>query len=165
MVTDQHELVPFYEDKPAFSSFWHPDNKQRRSFALFDLFYFCGQVSDFIRTNIDTDFEPKKKSRLGHKQIALIHIYKNSQITPENMNEIAANHGWTAKNSGKSLYDDFNLYSVTGNRTGEPLSPSARTIQNKISLFESILPFLIVPEQERLQKEINPLKIKLEKEY
>jgi hypothetical protein len=106
-----------------------------------------------------------KTDRLKVKQIALIHFYNGIQITRENAGEIAAKHGYTAKNSGEGLFQDYTYYCSTANRKAKPTPFTAARLNNKIKLFESVIPFLSDNNEQRAIDEINILKTIYENEY
>ncbi len=103
--------------------------------------------------------------RLSVKQIALIHIYEEKQITRDNAGEIAAEHDYKAKYSGEGLFQDYSFYCSTANRKGQPTDCTKRKLTNKIKLFESIVNHLSDTKRQRATDEINILKTILEKEY
>jgi len=107
----------------------------------------------------------KKTDKLKVPQIALIHFYEGIQITKENAGEIAAKHGYTAKNSGQGLFQDYTFYRSTANRKGKPILSTPKKLKNKIQLFESVLNHLSNNNKQRVIDEINILKTILENEY
>lgn len=85
------------------------------------------------------DTPPHKAERLTMRQIALIHAYEGNQITEANSNSIAEKH---KHKSGHKLYQYYNYYQKPNNRRGAPKDPTLKTVQNKIDLITSVLPFL-----------------------
>lgn len=106
-----------------------------------------------------------KKNKLKVNQIALIHVYEGIQITRENAGEIAAKHGFTAKNSGEGLFQDYTTYSSKANRKGKPTPCTPKRLKNKIELFESVVNYLSNNNKQRAIDEINILKTIFENEY
>ena len=96
-----------------------------------------------------------KTDKLKVKQIALIHVYEGKQITRENAGEIAAKHGYTAKNSGEGLFQDYTNYCSTANRKGKPTPCTPKRLKNKIELFESVVNHLSDNNKQRAIDEIN----------
>lgn len=106
-----------------------------------------------------------KPQKLGVPIIALIHIYEGKHIAEENAKEIAAEYGWTAKTSGKGLYQDYLKYSKRSDRTAKPTAETKKTLINKILLFERVLNHLSHKAKQQAIDEINILKTILESEY
>lgn len=106
-----------------------------------------------------------KTDKLKVPQIALIHVYKGIQITRENAGIIAAKHGYTAKNSGEGLFQDYTNYCSTANRKGKPTPCTPKKLKNKIELFESIVNHLSDNSKQRAIDEINILRTIFENEY
>jgi hypothetical protein len=106
-----------------------------------------------------------KAANLKVKQIALIHFYEGIQITRENAGEIAAKHGYIAKNSGEGLFQDYSIYCSTANRKGKPTRCTSKTLMNKIELFESVIIHLSDNKKQRAIDEINILKAFYANEY
>ena len=106
-----------------------------------------------------------KTDKLKVNQIALIHVYEGVQITRENAGEIAAKHGYTAKNSGEGLFQDYTNYGSTANRKGKPTPCTPKKLKNKIELFESVVSHLSDNNKQRAIDEINILKTIFENEY
>ncbi len=106
-----------------------------------------------------------KTNRLKVNQIALIHYYEGIQITRENAREIAAKHRYTAKTSGEGLFQDYTYYSSTANRKGKPNNCTAKTLKNKIELFESVVNHLSENNKQKVIDEIKILKTIFENEY
>lgn len=106
-----------------------------------------------------------KTDKLKVPQIALIHVYEGIQITRENAGEIAAKHGYTAKNSGEGLFQDYTNYFSTANRKGKPTPCTPTKLKNKIVLFESVVNHLSDNSKQRAIDEIMILKTIFENEY
>ena len=125
----------------------------------------------FSITNINKTPTPSpqqtetKTDKLKVPQIALIHVYEGMQITRENAGEIAAKHGYTAKNSGEGLFQDYTKYCSTANRKGKPTPCTPKKLKNKIKLFESVVNHLSDSNKQRAIDEINILKTIFESEY
>lgn len=111
--------------------------------------------------NIDNSVEDKLKV----KQIALIHIYRQSTISRENADEIAFYAGYKNKKSGEGLFQDYSFFSKVSNRIEEPTPTSRVILKNKIELFESVLSHLNEEESVRAIKDIDILKRLLVKNY
>ncbi len=54
------------------------------------------------------DEVPTITIKLPQRLIALVYHEKNIPIDSQNMDAIASRHGWTSKNSGKKLKDQYN---------------------------------------------------------
>lgn len=106
-----------------------------------------------------------KTDKLKVNQIALIHVYEGLQITRENAREIAAKHGYTAKNSGEGLFQDYTNYCSTANRKGKPTPCTPKKLKNKIELFESVVNYLSDNNKQRAIDEIKILNTIFENEY
>ena len=106
-----------------------------------------------------------KTDKLKVPQIALIHIYKDIQITEENAKEIAAEYGYTSKTSGTGLYHDYLKYCKTSDRIAKPSAETKKTLINKIELFESVVNHLSDKAKNMANDEIKILKTILETEY
>lgn len=106
-----------------------------------------------------------KTDKLKVHQIALIHVYEGLQITRENAGEIAAKYGYTAKNSGEGLFQDYTYYCSMANRKGKPTHCSPKILKNKIIRFESVVDHLSDNNKQRAIDEIKILKTLFENEY
>jgi len=106
-----------------------------------------------------------KTDKLKVPQIALVHVYEGIQITRGNAGEIAKTHGYTAKNSGEGLFQDYTNYRSTANRKGKPTPCTPKKLKNKIELFESVISHLSDNNKQRAIDEINILKTIFENEY
>lgn len=106
-----------------------------------------------------------KTDKLKVNQIALIHVYEGLQITRENAGEIAAKYGYTAKNSGEGLFQDYTNYCSTANRKGRPTPCTLKRLKNKIVLFESVVSHLSDNNKQRAIDEINILRTMFENDY
>lgn len=125
---------------------------------------------DYLYLNTNPEALPPqqietKTDRLKVPQIALIHVYEGKQITRENAGEIAAKHGYTAKNSGEGLFQDYTNYCSTANRKGRPTPCTPKKLKNKIELFESVINYLSDNNKQRAIDEINILRTIFENEY
>jgi len=129
--------------------------KHPRLFATFDK----------CEHNLPPQQTETKTSKLKVKQIALIHVYEGLQITRKNAGEIAAKHGYTAKNSGEGLFQDYTIYCSTENRKEKPTPCTPKKLKNKIELFESVLNHLSDNKKQRAIDEIKILKTIFENEY
>lgn len=99
------------------------------------------------------------------KQVALIHAYEGTQITRLNAGEIAAKFGYTSKNSGEGLFQDYTAYSSSTFRKSKPTPCTPKKLKNKIELFESIVEHLTDRAKSRAEDEIKILKTLFENEY
>jgi len=106
-----------------------------------------------------------KTDKLKFKQIALIHVYKGLQITRKNAGEIAAKYGFTAKNSGEKLFQDYTYFCSAANRKGKPTPCTPKKLKNKIELFESVVNLLSDENKQMAIDEIKILKTIFENEY
>ena len=98
-------------------------------------------------------------------QIALIYAYDGKQITRDNANSIASEYGYTAKNSGEGLFQDYTAYCNPTFRKEKPTPCTPKKLKNKIHLFESIIEHLNPQAQKRAIDEIKILKVIFENEY
>lgn len=99
-----------------------------------------------------------KTAKLKVKQIALIYVYERNQITRLNASGIASSHGYTAKNSGEGLFQDYTFFCSPANRQGKPDPCTRIKLKNKIKLFESIIEHLSDTVKQRASDEIKILK-------
>lgn len=129
--------------------------KYPRLFATFDK----------CEHNLPPQQSKKKTDKFSVPQIALIYVYEGIQITRENAVEIAAKYGYTAKNSGEGLYQDYLKYVNVNDRKAKPTAETKKTLNNKIKLFESVVNHLSVNNKQRAIDEINILKTIFKKEY
>lgn len=120
---------------------------------------------DKCEHNLPPQQTEMKTDKLKVPQIALIHVYNGIQITRENAGIIAAKHGYTAKNSGEGLFQDYTNYCSTANRKGKPTLCTPKKLKNKIELFESIVNHLSDNSKKRAIDEINILRTIFENEY
>jgi hypothetical protein len=93
--------------------------------------------------------------KLTLKQVALKYVYLEQQITRENATQIAKQYG---HNSGDRLYQNYSFYISRANRKAEPTPCTSKKLQNKIELFESVIPLLPENKQNKLSDEIRHLK-------
>ena len=106
-----------------------------------------------------------KTDKLTVKQIALIHVYEEIQITRENAGEIADKQGYTAKNSGEGLFQDYTYFCSTANRKGKPTPCTPKKLINRIKQLESVVNHLSDNKKQRAIDEIKILKTIFENEY
>ncbi|RIV50905.1 hypothetical protein D2V93_08520 [Flagellimonas taeanensis] len=128
------------------------------------------EIGELQNQNVKTEYEEKKtlthqqtekpKSELSLRQIALIYVYSDKQITEHNGNEIAKEYGWT---SGRKLWQHFNFYYKKVNRKG--LDATEKKTKNKIKLIESVVELLPTDKQEKAKDEVSILKKIYEAEY
>lgn len=116
---------------------------------------------------LDSEFLKKENTnsnekKLGVKLIALIHAYKGIHITKVNANEIASNYGYKSETSGTGLYQDYLLYYSRNERIKKIYPFTIKKAENKIKLFESVLPHLSGDTKLKAIDEINILKNNLE---
>lgn len=104
----------------------------------------------------------KQKSKLTMSQIALKYIYEGLIITAQNSNDIAKQYG---HNSGEKISQWFTYYSSLANRKGRPYPCTAKKLDNKIKLIESVIELLPIDNQERAKDEVSILKKIYETEY
>jgi len=134
---------------------WEQVNKHPRLFATFDK---CDHVKQPQQIE-------KKTNGLKVNQIALIHFYESIQITRKNADDIAAEHGYTAINSGEGLFQEYSFFCSTANRRGKPTPCTPRKLKNKIELLESVIKHLTDNNKQRAIDEVNSLKTIFENEY
>ena len=121
-------------------------------------------TKELEQLNAHTPDPPAPDQRLSHDKIALINYYNGITITENNADGIAEKSGWTAKRSGRKIWQRYLFYSSHANRNAIPDNPTPTTKRNKIALFESVLPFLNDAGKQRAEAEIKVLKIKLQTE-
>lgn len=102
--------------------------------------------------------------QLSHDQIALIHYYNGITITEYNASDIATSYKWTAKTSGRKIWQQYLYFTSNANRNAIPNNPTPTTKRNKLKLFESVLPYLNDTGKQKAEYEIKVLKIKLEED-
>jgi hypothetical protein len=99
---------------------------------------------------------------LSINQIALKLAYEGLRVTRDNADEIVKQYN---HNSGEKLFQKFTYYSNTANRKGIPNPPTAKKLQNKIELFESVIELLQEPNKKRAINELKILKTTFENEF
>lgn len=105
---------------------------------------------------------PQQKNKLTINQIALLYVYQGNSITREKGNEIAKQY---EHNSGEKLFQRYTFYSKTGNRKAIPTHCTAKTLKNKIELFESVIEILPDAKKQKAQDELNVLNQRYNSEY
>jgi len=105
---------------------------------------------------------PQQKNKLTINQIALLYVYQGNSITREKGNEIAKQY---EHNSGEKLFQRYTYYSKTGNRKAIPTNCTAKTLRNKIELFESVIELLPDAKKQKAQDELNVLNQRYNSEY
>jgi len=161
----------FCSDIEKYTIWYNEHEKETEIFEQYNPYRLMMDLIESTQQIIDSYFpdehnitEPPDQ-RLKHSQIALIYAYNEIPITEENAGEIAVKYKWTAKTSGKSIYDEFVKYRNPTDRKGIPKSPSPTKMKNKIKLLESVLPYLTNTGLERATAEINILESIPESEY
>lgn len=101
---------------------------------------------------------PHKTERLTLKQIALIYAYEGKNITDQNSNNIAKEYGFT---SGHKLKQNYDYYRKPLNRKGLPGIVTNKTIQNKINLLNSVVPYLTDKNKSKVNDEVKILETSL----
>ena len=94
--------------------------------------------------------------KLTIKQIALKYFYEKRVVTRENCNSEIVKFGHT---SGEKLYQKFTYYSSRVNRKGIPSNCTAKKLQNKIKLIESVIRMLPDDCKKQAIDEVGILKI------
>lgn len=107
----------------------------------------------------------KKASGLQIKQIALIHVYENLNITRKNADVVAQRYNYAAKNSGEKLFQEYTVYCSPLNRKGKPTPCTPKKLRNKIELFKSIVEYLSDRAKPRALDEIKILETIYESEF
>lgn len=136
---------------------WRWDDKNTNRSAPHYIFTYYLAPPQNIQDN-------NKNRKLSVKQISLIHVYNNLNITRSNADEIAASYGYNSPKSGEGLFQDFIHYTSRANRIGKPSPYTTRKLENKINLFESIIPYIKINERQRAKDEIVMLKNILQNE-
>ena len=121
------------------------------------------QLQETVST--PTSISDNNPKGLKINQIALIHVYERKQMTRENAKGIAEKYGYTSKNSGEGLFQDYTFYCSPANRKEKPTPCTPKKLKNKIALFESVIEHLTMPAIERANDEIKILKSLFESEY
>jgi hypothetical protein len=119
-------------------------------------------LNDNLKNELEKSNSKKQKPKLTLKQIALKYVYEYSQITRENGNKIAKDYG---HNSGEKLFHEFTFFSSLANRKGLPNPCTAKKLDNKIKLLESVIEILSTDNQNRAKDEVSILKKIYESEY
>jgi hypothetical protein len=147
-----------WERIDEFTAFSTPDEiaESERKFSITDILKAPALPPQQTETKTD---------KLKVNQIALIHVYEGLQITRENAGEIAAKYGYTAKNSGEGLFQDYTNYCSTANRKGKPTPCTPKKLKNKIELFESVVNHLSENNKQIAIDEIKILNTILENDY
>lgn len=137
-----------------------------------DFFQVCNDLNfelEFVDCGItlvfehETEFEcHQEKTKLKIDQIALKYVYEGAQITRRNGTQIAKKHG---HNSGEKLFQRFTFYSSTANRKGRPMPCTAKKLQNKIELLNSVIDLLPELLKSKAIDEVNILKSIYESEF
>lgn len=102
------------------------------------------------------------KANLTIKQIALIHAFEWEQITRTNAKRIVESYGYT---SGEKLFQWYTFFSESLNRKAKPNPCTAKTLKNKIKLFESIIPLLSTKASGRALDEVKILRTIYDREF
>ncbi|MEI7526138.1 MAG: hypothetical protein WCJ95_17470 [Mariniphaga sp.] len=163
-ITPDEKIFACYEIHPDNSisrKYKRSDDYEGQRFTNNDLFRYCNAVEDLISICLPKD-APAPDQRLSHDKIALINYYNGITITEINGKEIAKKAGWINKTSGHKIWQRYLFFSSNANRNAIPDNPTPTTKRNKISLFESVLPFLNDTGKQKAENEINLLKIKLQ---
>jgi hypothetical protein len=109
--------------------------------------------------NLHQDEETGNESKISMREIALIYFYKGDKITRVNCNAIAKKYG---HESGEALFQRFTKYSSRQNRIGTEKTPKKN--QNKLELFEKILPMLPDRAKKQAIYEMNTFKAAVARE-
>jgi hypothetical protein len=120
------------------------------------------EKNTFLLPNEPFVKKAKTKLDLSLRQIALIYIYQEEQITRKNGHEIARKYG---HNSGEKLFQLFTLYSSTANRKGRTNPFTKKKMENKIKLFEKVANHPSINENEKALDELNILRILYKNEF
>ncbi|MFO0355988.1 MAG: hypothetical protein ACK50A_03465 [Sphingobacteriaceae bacterium] len=102
------------------------------------------------------------KPKLSVPVIALINIYSNIRITRENADEIARNYGYTSKNSGEGLFQDYTKYLKKTDRIG--LSESKIKSKTKLRHINEAIKHLKGKHKMIAKEESKKLENAIEKE-
>lgn len=149
-----------------FSVYLNSITKGKIAYSMFydEVLYIKEAILEAREKNLPQQKETKT-SKLRVNQIALIYVYEGNQITRENASEIVAKYGYTKKNSGEGLFQDYTFYRSTANRKGKPTLCTPKKLKNKIKLFESVIEYLTDNTKQRAIDEIAILKTIDENEY
>lgn len=116
------------------------------------------QIKAIINDYQPPQSTPHNAERLTLKQIALIYAYEGKYITDQNSNDIAKEYGYK---SGHKLKQEFDYYRKPLNRKGIPRIVTNKTIQNKINLLNSVLPYLTDNNKSKVNDEVTILETSL----
>lgn len=103
-----------------------------------------------------------ENKKLNISQIALKYVYDGIQITRQNGNKIIESFGYK---SGEKLFQKYTFFLSKANRKGKPKDCTAKKLQNKIELIESVIPLILPNNIEDAKEDILALKKILENEY
>jgi hypothetical protein len=114
------------------------------------------EKNSFLTPNNPLAKEVKTKPNFSLRQIALIYIYQEKQITRKNGDQIARKY---LHNSGEKLFHHFTYYSSQANRKGRTSPFTKKKMENKIKLFEKVANHPSINENKKALDELNILRI------
>jgi len=114
---------------------------------------YCQQYFKKVLSLINGQSISEKDKNLSLREIALLYIYCDEDITKRSCDSIAKKFGWS---SGHSLYQKYNEYSLRQNRIGD--FGSEEKLTNQIKRFEKIEPLIPESHKKRFLDEFNTLK-------
>lgn len=109
----------------------------------------------------ESDCPPHISPRLSLNQIALKYAWEGIAITKQNRDEIARKFG---HNCGNKLQQNYFKVMRKSGRVADP-DGSAKIMQNKIDLFESVIEIISPAFRDKAIEEVNILKAILERTY
>jgi hypothetical protein len=107
-------------------------------------------INKYLSGKLSNEPTAKAKPKFNLRQIALIYVYRNEQISDENANSIAMQYGYK---SGQKLQRHYNQYFKTRDRTGD--EGTKRKNENKYNFIESVLPYLEGDEKNKAKNELE----------
>lgn len=87
-------------------------------------------------------------------EVALYLVYSGCPLSRQEAKDIALAEGYSSKNSGEALYQDFCKYSHYSNRTGFDYPGAERKGRNMIERITNVLPRLTGKQKECAEKEV-----------
>lgn len=116
-------------------------------------FEYCQQYFKKVLSLIYGQSYSEIDKNLSLREIALLYIYCDEDITKRSCDSIAKKFGWS---SGHSLYQKYNEYSLRQNRIGD--FGSEEKLKHQIQRFEKIEPLIPEHHKKRFLDEFNTLK-------
>lgn len=116
------------------------------------------EILQWADENISVNTTKNTELKLTLREIALLHAYKNQDITVDNDNEIALKYG---HKSGRKLRQHYNKFRKQNERTGF-YDYEVRKIKNQINYIENVIGFLVGEELDMARNDIQILQSKID---